>query len=205
MSMTHPTSPPEVTPSPLASASQHPADAGFTLIEMLVVVLLALVLAAIAAPSWFGFMMNQRTSAVRNEVLQTLREAQTTARTKNQNLVVLLDVNSDPARIAISASTSTTTAQWRVLGGGTLQRGMVVFTPAPTPAPASGITSIGFNSDGTICSRMGCPSATSAALTFPLRINVQAPNAPNSRRCVIIDTLLGAMREERGTGSQQCS
>ena len=53
--------------------------AGFTLIEVLVVIVIAAVLAAIAAPSWQGFLNRQRVSAVKSDLLQTLKNAQQNA------------------------------------------------------------------------------------------------------------------------------
>ncbi|MEA5451360.1 type II secretion system protein [Leptolyngbya sp. CCNP1308] len=50
--------------------------AGFTLIEVLVVVIIASVLAAIAAPGWLAFLTRQRVSAVESDLIQTLKNAQ---------------------------------------------------------------------------------------------------------------------------------
>jgi prepilin-type N-terminal cleavage/methylation domain-containing protein len=50
--------------------------AGFTLIEVLVVVIIAGILAAIAAPGWLAFLSRQRVSAVESDLIQTLKNAQ---------------------------------------------------------------------------------------------------------------------------------
>ncbi len=174
-------------------------QSGFTLLEMLVVVLMVVVLAAIAAPSWLGFMNNQRVSNSRNQILLALRQAQSTARSTNRIQYVYFDTPTGGVpRIAVSpASTQVTVsaADWQTLGNvgnGNVQSGMIAlsFTGASSP--------IVFDNDGTFCLNKSYCSAQTSFPTNGININVQVPNLNSSRRCVVITTLLGAMREERG-------
>ena len=51
------------------------AQAGFTLLEILVVVVMSGILVAIAAPSWLQFMTNREVEAARNEIYAGIRQA----------------------------------------------------------------------------------------------------------------------------------
>jgi prepilin-type N-terminal cleavage/methylation domain-containing protein len=70
-------------------------DAGFTLLELLVVIILMGVIAAIAAPSWSLFMNQRRVNAANNVVLQSLQEAQSQARTRKVSYSVSFRTGSD--------------------------------------------------------------------------------------------------------------
>ena len=54
-------------------------QAGFTLLEILVILVIVGILAAIVAPSWLQFFANRQVEAVRDEIHQGIRQAQTQA------------------------------------------------------------------------------------------------------------------------------
>lgn len=68
---------------------------GFTLLELLVVIIIIGVLAAIAAPSWLAFLNRQRVGAVRSDLVSTLGTIQEDARQKNNYQTVWLDLAND--------------------------------------------------------------------------------------------------------------
>ncbi|WP_293093788.1 prepilin-type N-terminal cleavage/methylation domain-containing protein [Moorena sp. SIO3I6] len=57
-------------------------DAGFTLLELIVVILLVGILSSIAAPSWLAFVNRQRVNKVNERVLSAIQEAQREAKKK---------------------------------------------------------------------------------------------------------------------------
>lgn len=61
------------------------SSSGFTLTEALVVIVMAGVLSAIAAPSWLSFLNRQRVNAAQDQALQTLRLAQAKAVRENRS------------------------------------------------------------------------------------------------------------------------
>ncbi len=159
---------------------------GFTLIEVLVVVILIGVLFAIAAPNWVAFLNQQRTGSARNQVSQAIRSAQTQAQQTKVNRALLLDNNSNRPRYAIVAAPNNTvnatdpTISWQNLGDGTVPPGTIRLSVNQ----ASPIVLI-FDSFGAVAS----PSS------FPYTITIGSTLSTNPRRCVAVNTLLGAISE----------
>ena len=69
-------------------------DAGFTLIEMIVVFLMIGILSAISAPSWLGFISQQRLNQVNNAVVSVIQQTQSQATKTKRTYSVSFRVNS---------------------------------------------------------------------------------------------------------------
>ncbi|NEQ24743.1 MAG: type II secretion system protein [Microcoleus sp. SIO2G3] len=98
---------------------------GYTLIEMLVVIIIISVLAAIAAPGWLSFTNQRRVTAVNGAVLRALQEAQSNA--KKAKVSYSVSFESEPGktpRIAVyqtyvpndSTPRTPSAQEWKDLG-----------------------------------------------------------------------------------------
>lgn len=146
------------------------STAGFTLLEMLVVVIIVGVLASIAAPDWFRYLMGRRVVTVRDEVRQVLEEAQTTAITRREQRVVTFYTNEDLPTVSIGSTYNDGIQQ--TLGGESVRPGMITLSATTD--------SVTFDYRGTIA------SSTTVTITPTGQVG-------GRKSCVKVATLLGSL------------
>lgn len=199
---------------------QH--DRGFTIIELLIVIILVGVLSAIAAPGWLAFINNQRLRTSQSQIYGALQLAQSFAkrdkiswqasfRTQG-NLVqwavhpVSVDAISQAIVIPnmpVSTSPSSAPNVWY-----SLEDKIAIDTTSTAPTnlqSVSGTYIAIFNRQGCLVDNPAkeCTDATVTGFTIPQRITLQHAQLGSASRCAVVTTLLGAMRT--GDDANSCN
>jgi type II secretory pathway pseudopilin PulG len=188
-------------PSPnFNKTASRKGDGGFTIIELLVIVLLLGTLSAIAAPGWVAFINRQRVRTVNDRVLQTLRSAQSEAKRSKRDITITFNPTpaTDPPTAIINTNPPQTIPLQTVTfnAGGEIKPGTIALS---TNAIALGdpdipVNSIIFDYQGNV---KKLPPATNPARFV---VTVAPANKPDSsaRQCAIVETIIGGMRTDEG-------
>jgi prepilin-type N-terminal cleavage/methylation domain-containing protein len=176
--------------TPRKRRDRYAKSLGFTLLEVLVVMVMVGILSAIAAPSWLGFVNNQRINASQTKIFQAIKVAQSDSKIRSSN-------NSN--RVQITFTTGQTDNAYRTdnvrTGAGlqSLEPGVRIasvtsggsITPVVPPIILASPYTIQFDSRGLVFD-------PGNQLNYPICINLSVENSP-SIRWIAIRTLIGAI------------
>jgi type II secretory pathway pseudopilin PulG len=205
-------------PSPnFNNTASRKSDKGFTIIELLIIVLMLGIFASIAAPSWLAFINRQRVRTVNDRVLQTLRTAQSEAKRSKRDITVTFnyDPNAtppvDPPTVTINLTDPATNPPQQTAlpttpltppiqkvtfdAGGEIKPATIKLST--NPPLINNAASITFNYQGNITSPL-IQSRTPRQITDGFVVTL-APFTGGTKQCVIVETIIGGMRTDEGT------
>jgi type II secretory pathway pseudopilin PulG len=188
-------------PSPnFNKTASRKSDKGFTIIELLIIVLMLGIFASIAAPSWLAFINRQRVRTVNDRVLQTLRSAQSEAKRSKRDIIITFDTTVDPPTATIDTipprinSTTGLPNPLRIEtfnAGGEIKPGTIKLTvekPAGATAPPNSII---FDYQGNLT------AGTTPFVVTVAPANYSKPDT-SARQCARVETLIGGMGTAEG-------
>lgn len=168
------------------------STAGFTLFELIIIVILVGIVSAIAFPNWMAFVERQRLNSAQSQVYQAMQEARSNAkRDKLTWQASFRQVRVDGKEVfqwsVHPASITPSAASWHNFEAN-------VRLDDETSLPNSdSVRRVRFNYYGCPVYQLNDQCGETTILTKG-RITVSSAKGGKAKRCVIVSTLLGVLR-----------
>ena len=188
-------------------------DGGFTLLELIVIVLMLGILSAIAAPSWVAFINRQRVRTVNDRVLQTLRSAQSEAKRSKRDVAVTFYTppSADTPRVEIDTNPAETDPLKKEIrketfsGGGQIKPRTIAISTnaiAYNDGYSVPLNSIVFDYKGNVKRLPPHSNNTNRLVVSVAPFDTSVPSGFGSntkgKQCTIVETIIGGMRTAEG-------
>lgn len=175
----------------LTSHHHHHEESGFTLLESLVVFIMLGILAAIAGPGWLAYMNKRRVVTTRDDIYQTVLDAQTKAKQKSVSYSVSFRESTQPdtsgfLEWSVHPSGATPTA-WETAQTGNVEVD-IACAGAPDPIADSTLR-FEFDYKGNVT------NGSMRTLYLASRTGDATGEDDSTLRAVHLQTLIGAIRK----------
>jgi type II secretory pathway pseudopilin PulG len=193
-------------PSPnFTKTASRKGDEGYTIIELLIIVLILGIFASIAAPSWLAFINRQRVRTVNDRVFQSLRTAQSEAKRSKRDVTVTFNYDpnppanpvADPPTVTIDTNPAEPDPSKKEIRKETFSSGGEI--KPGTIALVSNAPSITFDYQGNVKDQLPPDPVNPNVRRFVVTV-APANSKPDSsaRQCAIVETIIGGMRTAEG-------
>ncbi|NEQ52001.1 MAG: type II secretion system protein [Leptolyngbya sp. SIO3F4] len=153
---------------------------GFTLIEVVIVIAFLGITSSVSIPAWLTFLESWKLSDAQRKIFFAIRNTQTYAQTNHLNWQFSIrETSAGDVEWATHAQKNLPTV-WQSLGSNSID----IDLADTTLDSRNGAYYVRFDSQGNLASRTRTLTITSSS-------------APNLKRCVVMSTLLGAVRQAK--------